>query len=355
MRATSWLLPSVVAGSFRTALTKANGRGFDPTTQNELVEISVAGGFPHNGELLLPAPLDCVIQPQDDNNTPSRTHNVRPCPMNADEGCDLPMTGLDPVMLGDEVTSDFKPDAVPVWWPLSQYANWLTTSSVDFKAEGFLQAAEQDLRDHVGIEANRGAADDSKLYTTIGLAVRALPRVRSSDTGYGRFSETTLQVRVDNLPDWAKQLEHWHPLGGERRLAHWQLSANDPWPCPQMVSQTLQKAKRVRMILTTPAIFQHGWRPGWLDDSLLGTPPGATGVQLKLKGVSISRWRAVSGWNYHTGQAKAIRRMVPAGAVYFFEVVSGEAATLNTLWLRSVCDNVREQREGFGLATWGIW
>jgi len=50
-------------------------------------------------------------------------------------------------------------------------------------------------------------------------------------------------------------------------------------------------------VLATPAIFRHGWRPAWLDkDKLEGSPPGST-VQLKLVGVCIPRWRAVSGWS----------------------------------------------------------
>ena len=72
------------------------------------------------------------------------------------------------------------------------------------------------------------------------------------------------------------------------------------------------------MTLATPAIFHDGWKPGWLDDRSHGTP-FAAGPTLKLVGVCIQRWRAVSGWSYKAGGPKAIRRMVPAGGVYFFE------------------------------------
>jgi CRISPR-associated protein Cmr3 len=47
--------------------------------------------------------------------------------------------------------------------------------------------------------------------------------------------------------------------------------------------------------------------------------------------------------------------MVPAGSVYFFQKLEGDPATLATCWLQSVCDDAQEQRDGFGLALWGIW
>jgi CRISPR-associated protein Cmr3 len=47
--------------------------------------------------------------------------------------------------------------------------------------------------------------------------------------------------------------------------------------------------------------------------------------------------------------------MVPAGSVYFFEVASGDPASLADQWLAPVSDDAQEQRDGFGLALWGTW
>ena len=108
------------------------------------------------------------------------------------------------------------------------------------------------------------------------------------------------------------------------------------------------------MVLTTPAIFKQGWKPGWINDELMGD---LKGVKLKLVGVSNGRWRAVSGWSLAPPRGpKPIRRMVPAGSVYFFEVDKpGDASPLADLWMHSVSDDKQEQRDGFGLAVWGNW
>jgi CRISPR-associated protein Cmr3 len=125
------------------------------------------------------------------------------------------------------------------------------------------------------------------------------------------------------------------------------------------VRQALSSASKIRMVLATPAVFSDGWKPAWLDESLVGTPPGANGA-LKLVGMSIERWRAVSGWslanlpNQPRGP-KPVKRVVPTGGVYFFEVIDGSASELADRWLEPVSDDEQDRRDGFGLAVWGTW
>jgi CRISPR-associated protein Cmr3 len=113
------------------------------------------------------------------------------------------------------------------------------------------------------------------------------------------------------------------------------------------------------MVLATPTVFRDGWKPGWLDDALVGSPPGAD-ARLRLMGVSIARWRAVSGWSLaelpgRPRGPKPVKRMVPAGGVYFFEIVDGKVSGLADRWLEPVSDDEQDRRDGFGLAAWGIW
>jgi len=81
-------------------------------------------------------------------------------------------------------------------------------------------------------------------------------------------------------------------------------------------------------------------------------------VKLNLVSACTGRWKPISGWSLEKGRRgpKPIRRLVPAGSVYFFEVLEGDASALaKNLWLRSVCDDEQDRRDGFGLALWGIW
>jgi CRISPR-associated protein Cmr3 len=125
-------------------------------------------------------------------------------------------------------------------------------------------------------------------------------------------------------------------------------------------------AAGLRLVLATPALFAKGWLPGWLDDRLEGTPPHGSGLKLKLRGVALDRWGALSGWDmrpdkphpsHQGGAARSTRRLVPAGAVYWFEILAntGAANIAERLWLASVCDAENDRRDGFGLALPGVW
>ena len=382
MRGLGWPLPSVVAGSLRTALVKANAAlDFASDMPQQLMEIAVAGVFPtakaENGvELYLPAPNDCIW----DEKT-NRVHRAQPIPLEQGEGVDFPdgASRLAPVRLTTkQAEADFKPKLAPAWWPLTKYEKWLKAApderSGDWFEQDFLNAAIPETRDHVRLDAGRGAAAEGELFTTVGLNLAHLPRFRNRPTQTKltfdqRFAEIGLSARVTWESPRFAPLEHlntWHPLGGERRLVHWQRTdANKLWERPVAVRDALAKATHIRMVLATPAIFSEGWKPGWLNGQLEGSPPGAN-VKLKLVGISNARWKAVSGWSLAPPRGpKPIRRMVPAGSVYFFSCTLGDAAELaDCCWLQSVSDEEPEptqrtfasaRADGFGLAVWGTW
>jgi CRISPR-associated protein Cmr3 len=141
-------------------------------------------------------------------------------------------------------------------------------------------------------------------------------------------------------------------------MSYWSTLDNPLlFQAPQNVKQALNKAKRVKMMLASPGIFKGGWKPGWLDHNNIGTVP-ETEVRLKLVGYCGERWQPISGWSMEHRGAKPIRRMVPAGAVYFFEVEDGNALQLSNKWLKSVSSNVQsqsDQDDGFSLSLWGVW
>lgn len=369
MRGLPWPLPSVVAGSFRTALVKAGSNDFSGDIPTRLMEIAVAGVFPVcDGELYLPAPNDAVAEPGTDEKglpTIKTIHRVQP--LENFGGCDFPNDlPLKPVMLSDtQSNSDFKPADIPSWWPVEKISDWLVGNQISFDKK-FLKTPITSMRDHVALEADQGAAEEGKIFASSNLNVGYLPRFRmklddDKSAFRDRFAEVTLSARV-TIPDSETKLnlDHnfdiWHPLGGERRMVHWSKNpAPMLWNCPGKVKQSLKNATRVRMVLATPAIFKNGWKPDWLTNGLDGE---LSGVKLKLVGASNGRWKAISGWSLAPPKIgpKPIRRMVPAGSVYFFEVEKpGAAEPLADLWLQSVSDDKQEGLDGFGLAVWGTW
>jgi CRISPR-associated protein Cmr3 len=71
----------------------------------------------------------------------------------------------------------------------------------------------------------------------------------------------------------------------------------------------------------------------------------------------------VSGWDLKERRPKQIRYAVPAGSVYFFDVLDGpiSRAAAESLWLRPIGDDLdgeeagQNDRDGYGLAVPGTW
>jgi CRISPR-associated protein Cmr3 len=364
MRSLAWPLPGIVSGSLRSAIGKAAGRQFSTETALALLETEIAGVFPvAEGCLYLPAPEDAVVHPN--------RSTLRASPKAAVTGdCDWPVTALRPVGLTTaQAPEDFKPAPAPAWWPVDRLATWLSLTGIDESFtfdRRFLHSPIEEVRTHVAIDPARGAAEEGNLFTTAALALRALPRhgSLSEQNGSGAFASISLSVRV-RACDWCERtvehLDALHPLGGERRIAHWKATAEAcaGWACPTEIRSALAEHTKIRMTLASPAIFGEGWKPAWLGTDLIGAPPGSR-TRLRLVGASIKRWQVVSGWSLANlpGQPrgpKPIKRIVPAGGTYFFETVDGGAKDLANLWLEPVSDEPQDRRDGFGLAVWGVW
>ena len=289
----------------------------------------------------------------------------RPVALNPEEGgCDLPINGCAPALLPDTVEEDFKPVAAPPFWSRTRFTEWLLSPAGDgfgappslkpqcwaepsrFLGSGYMPGFPHQERFHVEIDKDTFAAKDTMLFKTVALE---LP------------SDLRMAMRVDDsakrYQSYLHALDQLHPLGGERRLVRWNSGAGNPWECPPKIPVALKDAKRVRLVLASPAVFENGWMPDGFNEQGEGT---LAGVNLKLAGAVTPRWLPISGWSLEplkeTGRPgpKAIRRAVPAGSVYFFDVKDGDAAALASLWLQSLCTGA-EAGNGFGLALFGIW
>ncbi|MCX7719158.1 MAG: type III-B CRISPR module-associated protein Cmr3 [Candidatus Sumerlaeaceae bacterium] len=368
MKSLPWLFPSVAVGSFRTLLGKRVPTGTSVADlPARLKSVAFRGVLPViEDQLYLPAPADAVVKAAV-NKSPRPVVALRPASLREGEFLNFPdgASALMPTQLPESETEDFKPDKKPAWWSVEKLAEWL----LDPRDSKFQVPAAQDLangrakdgfwsgplfdeRMHVSIEPNSGVAAEARLYKTVSLA---LPENVSLSARVGHDESDSELVSI------AAKLDDLHPLGGDRKLARWTTVNGgqvDGWQCPKNLRAKLGDTKRIRMVLATPALFAGGWKPAWLNDDLEGTPPTASNdLKLKLVGVSTERWVPVSGFSLENGHLgpKVIRRLVPAGGVYFFEVVQGTAETLVDCWLESVCDQEQDRLDGFGLAVWGIW
>ena len=356
--------PSTIAGCLRTAWARATGRPFGA----ELAQLVVVGPLlvRDDDRILAPKPADALYFGHGDGKEASpRCLRAAPRPFSAGCGADLP-EGLLPVQLTEEVAG--KPGVGPAWWSwhdLLDFRDGVDVSLDRLRRNGWSPPVG-DRRTHISIDPSTATAETGALYETEGLDLSESPAafqtraagraaaVSSADANDADPSSGGLRLLVRCAEALAPALVH---LGGKRRLAALEPEPDDRWPAPPNGwIERLRHAGGLCLTLLTPGVFSGGYRPGWLDNALTGSPPGAPGLRLRLRAAAVARWQPHSGWDLAQGQPRLMRKLVPAGATYWFDVLGAcDEDALAALWLASVCDEPQDRIDGFGLALPGPW
>ncbi len=338
--------PSTLAGCLRTAWARANGKAFSP----ELAQLEVTGPLlarrAEDGKLrlLAPKPADAHYFGHDRD-----VRCIRAEPKAFDVGCeaDLP-EGLLPLRFTDTVEG--KASKGPAWWDWADLIAFRTgqvPGLSDLDKRGWSPPAG-DRRTHVAINSDTLAADSGRLFQTEGLDFAPdNTNLKGRDTDGLRLLASCGEALSEGLVH----------LGGERRLARLHPEPESAWPTPPPDwFDRILKAGGLTLTLLTPACFGAGYRPGWLDDSLTGEPPLAPGLRLRLVATALERWQPHSGWDLAGHRPRPTRKLVAAGATYWFRLLDASApAALVSLWLTSICDAPQDRRDGYGLALPAPW
>ncbi len=347
--------PSTVAGCLRTAWARQTGSPFNEA----LLDIGLSGPLlarpAPDGTLCLfaPRPADALYFKIDDIN---RCLRAVPTPFAEGCGADLPDDLLPVCLTEDSAGKEIKGPAWWAWEDLIAFREGQSLSFAQLEEQGW-SPPDGDRRTHVAIEPTTYAAKTGQLFQTEGLDL-SVPQGIKDDPG----SDFRLLIGLDR--PLGSALAH---LGGERRPAHIEPRPASAWPdMPSGWGAAIRAAGGLSLTLLTPGLFSRGYRPGWLATAaegayafrLVGAPPGLAGLKLALRAAALGRWQPHSGWDLAKQQPRAGRKLVPAGAVYWFALAEPEQvadADLAALWLLSVCDHEQDRRDGFGLALPAPW
>lgn len=354
--------PSTVAGCLRTALGRQQGQTFrqriDQDCEDDLNALEVRGPLllrenaDGSTEVLVPKPADAHYA-KDEATDGLRLLRAAPAAPEADAGSDLP-AGLLPVRLADDAPG--KPGPGPAWWTLKHLLDFRKSDDpkIDYariESAGWSPPGD-DLRTHVAIERPWQVAKTGQLFQTRGLDLEPTQDWLKQPKDEAPRPPRGIRLLVQTSTPLTETLVH---LGGERRLAALAPEPAERWPePPKDWAAAINKARGLSLTLLTPALFDQGWRPGWLNTGLTGHPPSHKNLKLRLRAAALERWQPQSGWDLARRQPRPARRMVPAGAVYWLDIEQGDAEDLD-LWLKSICDREQDRRDGFGLVLPAPW
>lgn len=354
--------PSTIAGAMRTAYAESNPteyKEYTLDTRKKLLKKTVRGPLltcTRNGEthIMFAAPTDALCL-ADKGET--YIHRLTPQKINNDEGCNLPLPDLTPVFLtGDQKGKPAKNS--PMFWYQNKMIDWLCSSnSTAFNAsEQGITNLPIETRTHVTIGSSTGTAETGHLFQTAGLD---FGQQRKAGGGWADEQYGLACAFEGKNHNGEKNINSTHrTIGGEARLGHIQTADDNLIPaCPDKLEDALQGKQYFRLILATPAIFTSGYLPSWIcPETLKGEYHGTT---LKLHAVATPRWQAGTSWDMLEGKngkgMRTVRRLVPAGAVYWFEVCGDKKLSPEDWWLKSVSNESERANDGYGLALLGTW
>ena len=139
-------------------------------------------------------------------------------------------------------------------------------------------------------------------------------------------------------------------LGGEGKTAKINKVNNDLLESLKNLEFQFEQ-KIFKIYLATPAIFEKGWIPAWLDEN--NFEGNYNGIKLKLIAGSIGKYILIGGWDLAKKKPKPMYKAVPAGSVYYFQILDNLTPDKikDAFHFKNISDINSE--EGFGLSLVG--
>ena len=327
-------LPSVVHGALRTAyfaahpteLDKAKTQD-DPTAPLNITTIALES----NDKLLFPIPLDCVKE-KGSNDTFAFALSIVNSPQMSN--CRMAtMFGHD----RDDVLENVE-HGLFTSETLSNYLN------------GQEYVSYEKLSDYMVTEPKTGIGRTNETHVAQdGMLYRVeMRRLQGKDAPHLSVS---LFVECEGIPldypihDTTGLLR----LGGEGKAATYAKSA------AKLPSKPTVTGNRFKLYFATPAIFRHGWRPDWLKPVVINNTTIFAGacnnIELRLVTAIIGKPIFVGGFDMKEKRPKPMRKAVPAGSVYVFELLNERTIDDDVIKaFHGVTMSDYDRQQGFGLA-----
>jgi len=348
-----WPLPMTVRGALRAALGRnimdTSGRRLEPRDYEEvtrgltiekLLTLHRRPGEPFSASHdLWPTPADALYTSSPAGITITRLSPEPPRAGTLGDRDDPALEALWRPYPGKQGKGAER----PMFWSDADMMRWLWSDAppIDQAAAGL--TPERRTQIHVTIDEATLAAKPSMLFSediveTIGP--------KGSEWAIGVACDLPAETRLPAGP---------LPLGGKRRLSLQEPIDEQVCAAPKELPA---ECSSLRLVLATPALFARGVVPEGFEvnkeNLYVGRLPNIEGAVV-MRAAMVPGPLDVSSWDTVKRAPRKTRRLVPAGAVYFFTKENGapfRQDELRALWL---CRWGLDTDEGLGLALPGVW
>ena len=331
--------PSTLYGAIRTWLIFAKGSLKDfkegrfkeelgmPKTNNLDIKgsLKIKGPILLKGELLFPSPLDLLKNKENkrDNILEFLTFSEKP----------------------DIFISDYQMDGILLWkgvGHMEEAEGYITAIYLGDYLSGrkSLRLTEKD--ELYIVESKIGIARNRVTKTTVKGHLYHVPMIRLKDEKLR--GDVSIAVWIEGVEDVPES--GIIQIGGEGKTAKIEKMESDLLQEIEDTSLNLNN-KLFIVYLATPAIFEKGYLPKWIDENSF--EGSYCGINLKLISCAIGKYRLIGGWDMAENKPKPMRRAVPAGSVYYFQILddSDVQKVKDVFHFKNISDIYPE--EGYGL------
>ncbi len=291
----------------------------DLGTPYEKGSLKTIGPFLYKDEIFLKTPLDLVLV---------EDKKLKPLKFSEKPSLFISNYKLERILIWQKDVDVDEPEG---WLSLTEFCDYLKNKKESysfFKNEDFFNFEHK-----IGIKRNRWSLTSEEGY------LYRIPLIRM-------HKNAGLVVDVNGVNDFPES--GVIQLGGESKGAYFQR-IDDPFKELKGMNFNF-KDGLFKLYIATPAIFKKGWLPNWIDDSKLeGT---YNRITLRLLGCAVGKPIYIGGWDIARGGPKPMRKAVPQGSVYYFEILNGDKDKIKeTFHFKNISDINSE--EGFGLSIIG--
>ncbi len=321
--------PSVLYGALRTWFISNHPEPYSKTAveTSERIEIR-SSGYRLSYEVYLPMPLD-LAEPKDKKAEEKRRESfnrkyevirLQPQPME-----DLISNYPCPILLVPPAGTIVE----TVEYGLLQQADlisYLNAPTSHYSIRKISDFVVSEPKTGIGRNDFTHTAADSLLYRV----------------GMRRAKDFEILLDFD-LPDSEKMPQptsFFVKLGAENKVAEVRRSRRSIRIKPEEIPL---EGSRFKLYLSTPAIFDEGWRPNLLK----------YGINAELAAAAVGKPIHIGGFDMEKGKPKPMYRAVPAGSVYFYETPEDLLTVKEKLFGKAISDKMPEQ--GYGIAYLGNW
>ena len=347
-------LPSTILGALRTAYIAEHGdlsafyegkMEITIGTPNSLGSINLNGVFLADREsaIYYPIPFDLVVKK---NETANKLYILEVETESPNLSSNASLTYLLKWFGAEDVESETNGRLEGI--DMTEYLCGRQTEFIFRPIEDFI-----DSESKIGIERDyrTSAAKDNMLYR-INMSrfqsqfLKTNERKALSDLGFIVDYECNIELPENGILK----------LGGEGKSFTYKKSCYNPDPLAEedmvALKEAISSSGVFKLYFATPAIFNQGWLPEWIDKTTYNAQYDSLTIELIT--AAVGKPVAIGGWDMKKNMPKPTYQAVPAGSVYYFKISDGNCidTIVNTFHYKNISDY--QAAEGFGLCFLGV-